>query len=281
MLTIDDIVLLHDTRGISSLRDYVEGDNALKTAEFCLGNMGAVMITTGFYVKGFPETDGPPGAILLAWALKGLGCKITIVSDRDCLSLMRNVVGDEFELIEFPISNFEESQKYASELLNGYHPSLMISTERCGMTKDHVYKNMRGIDISDKTARIDLLFLSHPATIGIGDGGNEIGMGLLHDQIKHIPSLVSDPAITKTTKLIIASVSNWGCYGLLTALSEMVNKELLPPKQECWELVKSIVDAGGVDGFSGEREYKVDGFGEEVDGEIADLLHRYLSERLV
>ncbi len=277
MLTIDDIVLLHDNRGISSLRDYVESSSALKTAEFCLGNTGVVMLTTGFYVKGSPETDGPPGAILMGRALKGLGCKIIIVSDHDCLSLVRNVVGNEFELIEFPISSFEESQRYASELLKEYHPSLMISTERCSMTRDRVYRNMRGIDITDKTARIDLLFLNHPATIGIGDGGNEIGMGLLYDQIKRVPSLVSDPAFTKTTKLIIASVSNWGCYGLVAALSEMTNQQLLPPKEQCWELVKSIVNAGGVDGFSGEREYKVDGFDEGIDGEIVDLLHRYLS----
>ena len=42
---------------------------------------------------------------------------------------------------------------------------------------------MRNQDISDNTAKIDCLFGLHHKTIGIGDGGNEIGMGNIETHI--------------------------------------------------------------------------------------------------
>ena len=81
---------------------------------------------------------------------------------------------------------------FASELLSRLEPSLLISIERCGLTKDGTYLNMRDVDISPQTARLDHLFLQHPRTIGIGDGGNEIGMGNL---AQFIPGVEPCPEI--------------------------------------------------------------------------------------
>ena len=87
---------------------------------------------------------------------------------------------------------------------------------------------MHGQDISPYNARIDYLFFNHLATVGIGDGGNEIGMGNLASVITTVPSLVKIPCVTTTTKLIASSVSNWGGYGLVAALSRQRGKNLLP-----------------------------------------------------
>jgi len=281
MSEIDEIVLRHDKRGISKLKKYMGKDNYLKTAEFVLGNFGTVLIATGFIVNGFPETDGPPGAVLLARALRDIGFSVNIVSDSGCLTLLREAFGDEFQLIDFPVADSRVSKSFAISVLEKYQPTLLISIERCGFTRENLYKNMRGVDISMHTAKIDHLFTLHPATIGIGDGGNEIGMGVVYEEIKLIPELVQDPAATLTTKLLLASVSNWGAYGLVTALSEMVNRNLLPSSEKMWGLIERVVDSGGVDGISGRQIKLVDGFDYDIDGEIINSLHEYLKERLL
>ena len=68
----------------------------------------------------------------------------------------------------------------ARGILAEERPALLISIERCGMSKDRKYYNMRKVEVSEHTAKIDHLFLEFPTSIGIGDGGNEIGMGNLY-----------------------------------------------------------------------------------------------------
>ena len=140
---------------------------------------------------------------------------------------------------------------------------------------------MRGLDISPYTARLDYLFNGKGNTIGIGDGGNEIGMGLLYDQICCLPSLIPQPTVTATTRLLISTVSNWAAYGLVAALSELSGRYLLPDFETTWDYVREIVNLGSTDGMSGQAEYHVDGFSEEVNREILEDIHLYLKKKLV
>src|SRR5690606_16343542 len=84
--------------------------------------------------------------------------------------------------------------------------------------------NMRGLPIEDWTVDFSPAFESPPpgiVTIGIGDGGNEIGLGKfdwldLHDRLAH----VADPRIlcrVAADHAILAGTSNWGGYGLAAA----------------------------------------------------------------
>ena len=52
---------------------------------------------------------------------------------------------------------------------------------------------MRGRDITPQTARVDYLFDGGVPSVGIGDGGNEIGMGNLIDVIPSVDSLPDEP----------------------------------------------------------------------------------------
>ena len=53
-------------------------------------------------------------------------------------------------------------------------------------------------------------------SIGIGDGGNEIGMGVashVYPRMQELhPSLPLHPCTTVTTHLLLASTSNWGTF---------------------------------------------------------------------
>ena len=55
--------------------------------------------------------------------------------------------------------------------------------------------------------------------IGIGDGGNELGMGKVLDRIvKDVPHGETIACVTAADYLITAGVSNWGGYALAVAL---------------------------------------------------------------
>jgi hypothetical protein len=82
--------------------------------------------------------------------------------------------------------------------------------------------NMRGQDVSDYLAPAERLFeQSGPpkrsfVTLGIGDGGNEIGMGKIPWSVirRNIPQGGQIACRVPTDYLIVAGLSNWGAYGL-------------------------------------------------------------------
>ena len=278
-LTIEDIILSNDQRGISELRDLVPADYCTRAAELILANTGTILITTGFYIlsAGAAETDGPPGAIAIGVGLERLGYKVKYVADEHSSNLLRPYVAENSDVIDFPITTFPKSVQYAEDILNTENPSVLISIERCAAAADGLYRNMRDLDISDQTAKVDLLFDMHSKTIGIGDGGNEIGLGNVIDGVAKSETLVSYPTVSKVTELIIASVSNWGGYGLLAALSISTDKNVLPTVEEDTERISKMVDLGAVDGFSGEEIYKVDGFDLTENAALLEKLHELVN----
>lgn len=265
---IEDIILEHDKRGMSEVRKYLPPDYCRRAAQFLHDNWGNVLITTGFYVSGFCETDGPVGAVMLGEALAGSGSEVSVVTDSDCCAVLRKA-RVPFKVHEFPITGEKESRECAETLLSRIDPSLLISIERCGRAKDGNYYNMGGEDISDYTAKVDFLF-DFPRTIGVGDGGNEIGMGKVYDVVRRVILHGEKIAcVVRTTHLVVSTVSNWGVYGLLAYLSELEDEMLLRREDE---ILKNLVRAGALDSFSKEHTLAVDGFSlEETNAIIGKL----------
>ena len=278
-MTIEDIILDRDRRGISHLRPHLPSDYATQAAQLILDNPGTAIIVTGFYIldAGFAETDGPPGAVVIGSALNQLGYNVVHVTDRYATEIMDKTGGDYSSVVDFPITDEDSSVEFARNLLSELNPSVLIAIERCGFTDEGKYRNMRGRDITDYNARIDHLFHSDVPSVGIGDGGNEIGMGNLAKEVTQVESLVKIPCVTQTSKLMLASVSNWGGYGLAAALSALSGRNLLPSIEEEQQLLRDTVDLGAVDGMSAKQEYKVDGFTIEENSEALQALHDHLA----
>ena len=278
-MTIEDIILDRDRRGISHLRPHLPSDYATQAAQLILDNPGTAIIVTGFYIldAGFAETDGPPGAVVIGSALNQLGYNVVHVTDRYATEIMDKTGGDYSSVVDFPITDDDASAAFARDLISELNPSVLIAIERCGLTDEGKYRNMRGRDITDYNARIDHLFHSDVPSVGIGDGGNEIGMGNLAEEVTQVESLVKIPCITQTSKLMLASVSNWGGYGLAAALSALSGRNLLPSIEEEQQLLRNTVDLGAVDGMSAKQEYKVDGFTIEENSETLQALHDHLA----
>ena len=276
---IEDIILQDDIRGMKALRAHMKDGWLDSSAQLLLDHPGRILIVTGFYIlrASEPETDGPPGAVAIGEALKALGNTVAYVTDAPCMTSMRAIAGDD-EVIEFPITTHNESLKFAHDLLAEHAPSALISIERAGLVGDGTYRNWKGLDFSEHNAKIDHMFEQHPYSVGIGDGGNEIGMGNMRHVIPDIENLPDDPCTTTTTELIIASVSNWGGYGLVAALSVKSDKNLLPSVEQGDKWVRDIVAVGAVEGMSGESKDWVDGRAPEDDAMCLLDLHTLLTK---
>ncbi|MBU7017620.1 MAG: DUF4392 domain-containing protein [Theionarchaea archaeon] len=273
---IEDIILENDRRGISELRKVLSPYFCKKASDFLYRHMESVLVVTGFYVSGSCETDGPVSSIMLGEALMQLNKKVVVVTDRYCYEVLKKVKVP-FEVYSFPIAGEKESKKYAEELLSAIEPSLLISVERCGRAQNGLYYNMRGEDISDYTGKIDYFFES-TRSIGIGDGGNEIGMGNVYNEVKKVVlhgEIIA--SVVRTNHLIISSVSNWGVYGLLGYLSQ-ISGEILLKKED--RILKSVVRAGAVDSLCRKCTLMVDGYPlEETNRIIEKVLNEMPCER--
>jgi hypothetical protein len=134
--------------------------------------------------------------------------------------------------------------------------------------------SMRGRDMTDLTRPAHLLFETPRqvvtgglTTIGIGDGGNEIGMGNVPwDTIRrNVANGGLVACRVRTDHLIVAGVSNWGAYALAAGVRLLRGAAYdagLFDVEEERRLLEVMVEAGPlVDGVTLERAVTVDGLG--------------------
>jgi D-glutamate cyclase-like protein len=264
---IERILLARGWRGMDRLARHLPPDYCARAARAAWAARARVLITTGFWVAGHPETDGPPGAFFLARGLVRAGARVAFVAEDETLGMLDGLVGALWpvavaapEFAPFPLLDAAASDAYAADLVARRQPSLVVAVERCGRTADGRYLNMRGADITAHTAQVDaLLAAPGAATIGVGDGGNEIGMGVL------APVIAAEldqpaPCVTPVDHLVIATVSNWGAYGLLAYLSGLAGADLLPTEAESAAALQLLAGMGAIHGMTGRAEAMVDGF---------------------
>lgn len=262
---IEDIILSHGSRGMDRVRGALPADYCSRAARMILGNPGCVLIGTGFPVGGSFETDGPIGAIAFYRVLEGLGYEPVF----GCAPPISRVLGKGFRTLDVPILSWEATVPLVEQALAELRPALIVSIERPGVARDGRYYNMRGQDISDALAKFDLFFIRCACpTIAVGDGGNEIGMGNIYAEVAKLEII---PSVTTCDELVIATVSNWGIYGVIAAMSRELRQDLFR-FFDAVEIVRYLVDRGAVDGKTGYAECSEDGFPLAVGLTIIDRL---------
>lgn len=239
-----------------------------------------LLLTTGFYIlTGQPpahETDGPLGAAFLVRAFVPLGIAIHIWSENEVLTVLNSALAQvpdtsgSLLLRQLPPYG-PEADWILHKNTAGFATSHYLALERVGPGIDGRCRTMRGIDITNTTRPAHLLFQpgrrAHPAavSIGIGDGGNEIGMGKIpHETIvKNIPNGDLIHCRVPTDHLIVAGVSNWGAYALAAGVYVLRGvkpaPDLFDPERER-EILEVMVREGPlVDGVTGQQTATVDG----------------------
>lgn len=243
-----------------------------------------------FIITGFPippnnvcETDGPPGAVVMAQTLQYYGFEPIIITDQTCAKIVR-AVSPRVPVYEMS-AKYELADEEAEKLLDEYNPSLLFSVERPGWNKQKMYHTMAGLNISEVVGKTDYLF-EHArrrgiTTVAIGDGGNELGLGTIVDAIvKHVPygAVCQCPcrggiaAVTPADALVIARVSNWGCYGVAACLSLLKQISYEHNGEKELQLLNCVVEAGGIDSVTKKAKPFVDGLSAKISSLVAQLI---------
>ncbi|WP_297439095.1 glutamate cyclase domain-containing protein [Thermococcus sp.] len=235
-----------------------------------LDNYGKVLIVTGFPIPpvNVPETDGPPGALAIYRTVTSLGGEAYILTQKEVVKAM------------MPFQRALSLRFVKEPDVSSY--DLVIFIETPGRAVDGNHYSMSGLQVRGETFD----WVAEKAgehgvpTIGIGDGGNEIGMGKIRDLvIRHVPLGEKIASVVETDELILSAVSNWGAYGLIAEASIELGRNLLYGWEEAF-VVRLLVENGLIDGVRGKREVSVDGISIDVHRKIIETLELLVVETL-
>ena len=264
---------------------------ALPSVRASLSKGGKAIIATGFTViwahKG--ETDGPPGAAVLAKQLEDVGVSGLVLTDEGNLKIVKSVLEAAevtgFEPVSFAAA-MDQARTESDRLLEEVQPAAMFAIERPGWNRHHVYHNMAGEDISKVCAPIDVIFdravRRGILTVGIGDGGNEIGMGNLRRAVRRFmpygkickcPCGGGIASSTKTSHVLVGGVSNWVAYTLAAGIAVSSGRVFHHDGEKEKRLLYAAIQAGAIDSSSAAPYPWVDGVPLEVNMKLVDMMY--------
>lgn len=273
-----------------------------------------VVIATGFPNRiridpDIAESDGPVGAASMARAFElGLGAAPIIVVEPAivdgtiatvqalglrCLTVEQAIASAQSRsnlhgvaVVASPMDS-TEARRFAEELAAAHRVAAFVAIEKGGPNAAGIAHYSRGTPGTSWIAPIDpmmQIFADVGAiSIGIGDGGNEIGMGNADGALRELLPYGTDcgcpcgegivPA-RQTDVVLPVTVSNWGGYGVSAALAiALDDPRLLHDAAAESRMLRAAGLAGLIDGVSGFTEPTSDGLSEAVHMSVVDLLH--------
>lgn len=263
-----------------------------------------VLICTGFFdpPSMIDESDGPVGAVHLARALcvafDATPVFLTEVANMARMEKLVASVGLEvldidiarttpFKAAVLPIPiDHARAKAEAERVMTAYKPVAMVSIEKPAPSKAGRYHTGVGLDVTDTLGKVDhFVDAAHAAgtlTIGIGDGGNEVGLGNILDQvIEIVPGGDKIGAATKCDILVVASIANWGSYAIEACIAAALHKpEVLHALADERRVVDGSVMAGFIDPATGIPNGWIDGTPPICSESMLELLRQMVELRL-
>jgi hypothetical protein len=296
-VTIEFRSLGHSRGAIPILYSLSRGERptSYEIARGILDRPGAqVGILTGAAVPGFlpkGENDGPLGAFVLGNALRALGYPVTFLAEAELSEIFNALFGlyghGRFKRIELAHDDPADHANTAPEL------DILISIEKLGSNARHVMHGATGTSRNGTRAHVDGLVNRMNAagklTVGIGDGGNEIGFGRLYEATRELVDFgktcrcpCGDGIVTVTPTQILypVGVSNWGGYAIAAALAAATGEfgVLHTPERE-HELLALATSVDCRDGATGIARPWVDGVPGATSAAIVQIL-KTLAEKV-
>jgi len=246
-----------------------------------------VWVITGLVVPGaIPrgETDGPPGAVVLARAMAaGLGARILLLAEAPVL----RVVAATLDALAWAdrdgppwrrgcrTAAFPRRSRAAALWIGRRFrrpPQAVVAVEKLGPNIRGVAHTAGGLDVTAAQARTDVLFAAArrrgSLTVGVGDRGNEVGFGAAADRLAAAgiikgcacPCASTIACTVEADRPVAAATSNWGAYGTAAALAILRGDPRLlhAPAAEA-AMLEACVRAGAVDGITRRPVPTVDG----------------------
>lgn len=252
-----------------------------------------VFLSTGLVTSRIPhgETDGPPGAAVLARALvRRCGVTVALFTEEAVCEPMGVTLealaaeggGDGWPsrvaVRAFP-REAAAAREEADRLFRREPPRALVSIEKLGPNAGGIIHNLRGQDVTSTQARVDFLFAkanrARVLTVGVGDRGNEIGLGRLAPRPRccSCPCGGSLECAIPAECPVVAFSSNWGAYAVAAALDggESAAPLVHRPVTEA-RMLRRLIRAGALDGVTGRREPSVDGVSLPIQAAIVGML---------
>jgi hypothetical protein len=273
-----------------------------------------VYLITGFVLRPFKkaETDGIIGSVLLARALiQAFGVKPVLVCQVENVQAARAIAAvcgvhsyDSIEEIRdlpkalavIPFTKDRaEAELQADALLAQALPAAVVSVEAPGANAQGEYHNATGLNMTELEAKLDVLFTKLQqrgvCSVAIGDLGNEIGMGAVAGQLeRYVP--YAGPgrcrcgcgggiaAASAADHILTATVSDWGCYGLIAALAFLrEDPDMMHDARMEEEACLAACRNGMIDMY-GDLIPAIDGFGLAINTSIVTLMRELVREAL-
>ena len=267
-----------------------------------------VLILTGFILRPHlvPETDGIVGAILLARSLvAAFEAKPVIVCPEDNVVAVKNcapyiglhLYEDIETLKKMPMAmgvipftkDREKAEAQAEDILDLCSPSALIATEAPGANLYGEYHNAVGINCTEIEAKMDALFEMAKSrgiwNMAIGDLGNEIGMSAIAEHIReYIPYANLGQcscsckggilAKSAADNLITATVSDWGCYGMIGAIAYLKKDISILHDEKMEAEVLTMAARSGMIDMTGSLIPGIDGFSAPMIATIVRLMRQ-------
>ena len=268
----------------------VRGENPITydISQALLSMRGAkVAIVTGIVVEGLlprGEVDGPVGAAVLGRALARLGHEVDILVEGEMDGVVASLIGT----LGFDATIVHTTERSPEDLARwAEHYDVAITIEKLGRNREGVRHSVMGSPLPKSgdwyiDDFIEAMNRSGKLTIGIGDGGNEIGFGKIYDDVRTMIPFGDDcgyagsGGITTTTAtlyLLPAAISNYGAYALTTSLALGAGDgELLVDGATIGKLIEGIVAMGCLDGGTVDPEFIGD------DGVPIDAVMRFVDQ---
>lgn len=271
-----------------------------------------VIIMTGFRTPPLfiQETDGPLGAASLARSVDvALAGKVILLTEPDaksikileasCMGAGLSIVPLQYLLEQevshaVAVTSFTTDEKKAREeaikLLDTTKAKAVVAIEKAGRNNKHIYHNQGGFDISKYHSKVECIFEEANRrgipTIGVGDGGNEVGMGVLEQVVIRNVDYGGKcncfcgggiAASMGADVLVTANVSNWGAYAIAGLLSRMTNKEEgLHSRENEENMFLLSMAEGAIDGDKGTIEKSCDNMGINIHQAVLTLIRQIL-----
>lgn len=255
------------------------------------------------------ESDGPIGCAALAKALvRAFDVRIVASCEAEMAGALKATILAAGEpVLDYPIFKEKErnactievfplgkeaGKRKAKEMVEKYKPAAAIFVERLGPNEAGIYHFSTGtVSTPDEMSYghflLDELARQRVLTIGIGDGGNEIGFGKIVDDVRRIvdfgnmckcPCRLGTATVSETDVLVSTSVSNWGAYGIAAMLALLMDDPLIQHDEETeYRMEEACARHGCIDGLYLKPILSVDGISVKGNQAIVTLMREIIN----
>lgn len=254
-----------------------------------------VLILTGAAVPDHMpvgENDGPIGTAVLAKALRAIGHVVDVLTDPVCALPVEGL--GKFLGIEIGMVLIGLDDKPLQERMVAEH-DVVVTVERLGGNVNGFLHGVNGVRRDQHRANLDQVIAGARSagkpTLGIGDGGNEIGFGKIYDRISTELAEHAFKDVTPcgggvfstvaTDVLLVANSSNIGAYAVTAGLALLrADPSLCHTAEMDYALHHVGVGLGLVDGANGQLRPWCDGIPPETNAAVVEIMHDIVERTL-